>query len=205
MTYAELIVQLRVELADVEKTEWKDSQLMSLIIRAYRRIYSMIIERQFQIGMTLHPITILKNVATYPLPDNFSVQRGLYRYDMKTRLEFVDIDTFRRIADHGSGVWMIINREIYIDAPVQENELLMLVYYPHEDEVSTTDVADLAKEITYGRELWDSLLGYSAFLAKNIDEMDIQMDVQIISDIEQKLLIRYGRNLQQTKSLGRLV
>ena len=201
MTFTEFIIDLRIEIADTDKTEWEDDVLLRLINRAIKRIDSIIVKNELQFAVLSHEITIVEDTSTYTLPEDFSIQYGLYRTDTKTKLELVLPNEWERVVSSGDGVWMIIGSELNLNCDIAADATMNLYYFPTPQGLTPIVLTDT---IRYGDKIWDSLLGYAAFLCKNIDEMDAQIDLQVLGEIEQALLTRYGRNLPKTAGLRSL-
>ena len=200
MTYTELLVELRVEIADSDKTEWEDSELMSFLRRAMKRIDAIIVKNKLQFAILSFEITILADTAVYALPADFGIQNGLYRQDTAKRLSLLVPDEWERITYAGDGAWTIMGTDIHLNCDIAEDQTIKLYYFP-EEQYSTASTDD----VRYGSKIWDILLGYAAFLCKNIDEMDTSIDVQALAEIELQMITRHLRNRPQVASLSRLV
>lgn len=192
MTYADLILDLRIEVADEQKTEFTDDALMSFLRRAVKRIGEIVIRNELRFALAKELIPAVDGQLIYSLPTNFGAQKELYIPDSPIPVELVKQED---MAAHTGLVWAVISdSEFILSEPVTDH--LTLFFFPCEEFIS-----DVNTPVRDGKYLWDALLGYAAFLAKNREEMDTNIDIQTLGDIEQQLVLTHLRNLPQVQHL----
>ena len=189
MLFSELITDMRVELDDSSSTRWNDDQLLSFIKRAVRRIHDILVKNNIEFAQSSQEYNIVSGTSNYDLPADFMIPMGLY--NVTTRKQFIHIskDTGLRVKSSATcGYYSIIGNELVLDGPPTSAFTLTLYYYPIADTSITT-----ASSLPYSAKLADSLLLYSCLLAKNVDEMDVSIDVSMLQDIETTIVNLYGR------------
>jgi len=195
MTFAELLIELRVEISDTDKTEWTDTALMAFINRALKRLHSIIIRNELPFALMSEAYTV-EDTDLLALPATFMVQHCLYRQDTGKKLQMLTDDRWERMSDPGDGAWRFVGTDIQISSNIPEDCDLKLYYFQSYQRES-----DVQEDVIYGDEIWDNIIVYAAFLSKNVDEFDMSIDTQILSDIESQMIMLYSRNVPQVARL----
>ena len=189
MLYSELITDMRYELDDADSTRWSDAALLSFVKRATRRIHDILVKNFIEFAQTSATISAVSGTESYDLPSDFAVPVGLHNLTKRKKYTHIFKDDGLRVASGAaSEYWSIIGDKIYLDGAPTEDATLTLYYYPVADSTIT-----VLSTIPYDEKLYDSLLMYAALLAKNVDEMEIGVDVSMLQDIETTLVNMYGR------------
>ncbi len=189
MLYSELLTDMRYELDDSDSTRWPDDALMSFVKRANRRIHDILVKNFIEFAQTSVEISVISGTESYDLPSDFAIPVGLYNLTTRVKYTHIFKDSGLRVkAGVTSQYWSIIGDKVYLDGAPTEDATLTLVYYPVADNTITT-----ASDVPYDDKLYDSTLMYASLLAKNVDEMEIGVDVSMLQDIETTLVNMYGR------------
>ena len=198
MFYSEVITAIREELSDVDKTEWNDVSLMSFISRAEKRIHEIIVLNALNFARKHSTIELVADQLEYLLPQDFGVQAGLFSLvDGRQLMLVTSTDWYKYFREPpGPGIWRLMDGQIMINSTDEAGSNLELCYFP-----AFARNLDPNAEIPYGDYIFDSVLGYAALIAKNVDEMDVQADVRMLADIEINLVKMYGRNEPQTTTI----
>jgi len=197
MTFADLLLDLRVELSDSDITEWENAELMTLAQRATKRLHQLVILHQLQFAESSFSFQIVAGQAHYLLPADFDTQHGLFRGDTGRQVTLAATAEFETArAPYGAGLWTIRGTDIYLLGDMAENVTMTLYYIPVHNRTY-----DLQDEVPFGLKVWDVLVGYAALLAKNIDEMNVETDALLLADVEQQVLTIARRNMPQVAHL----
>jgi len=197
MKYADLINSLRYELSDANSTEWDDKDLFEFTKRSERRIRLIVIKNKLEFARKEVAIQTVPGQTNYPLPADFDINNGLYRRDIKRKLVLLNDDEWELAPIQGDvKFWRLKDGEIILkDSPVSEFEL-GFHYFP-----LWVRPADINDEMFFQDRLADSIMLYAAFVAKNVDEMSLEIDQAILKDIEMQILEVYNRNQQRVLHL----
>ena len=190
MKYSELITTLRYELADADKTEWTDDALFDFLKRSERRIRNIVIKNGFAHGRKAYSFDTVVDQGGYDLPSNFDVQCGLYRQDTKKELRLLEPCDWETLSTQSTPTFWFLDDDGLAIKGVPSTVISMnLYYYP----VYTTPTA-VSDEMFFGNKYTDTIMLYAAFIAKNIDEMDARVDLQMLKEIEVGMVETYQRN-----------
>jgi len=197
MTYAELIESMRYELSDSKDTEWDTKDLFDFVKRAERRIRMIVIKLNLDFARKAYEFDTVADQPSYDLPDDFDIQNGLYRRDLRVKLDILDTDEWE-LAPPQSGprAWMIRGDELLLKDTPQGVISMVLHYFP-----AYVTPVDVNSEMFFGDKLADPIMLYAAFIAKNVDEADASVDASVVKDIENHILEVYERNKQRVYHL----
>ncbi|RKY41407.1 MAG: hypothetical protein DRP85_06470 [Candidatus Makaraimicrobium thalassicum] len=196
ISFFDLLTELRIELSDEDKTEWSDLKLMSFVNRAMKRIHEIIIRNELNFAIKSVVYTVESGVTEIALPDDFMIQKGLYRRDTSKFVEFATDDTWERVSEKGDGLWRLAGENFVISSNIPVGTELAFYYFPmYQRETDTLEA------VIYGDQIWDAIIIYASYLCKNVDEFDLSVDAQILGDVESQLLMMYNRNTPQRAHL----
>jgi len=202
ITYLQLITSLRYELADSEKTEWDDNALFEFVKRAERRVRSLVIKHRLWFLRKTHEFHTVVGTPNYALPVDFDIDDGLFRKDMRKALPLIEPEYWEQMTIPSVVVgWRIDGDELEFIGTPSEVIPMKLYYYPTYVEPINQTV-----ELCCKGRLTDPIFMYAAFIAKNVDEMDLTADTRMLGEIESHLLELYNRNRQtRTRLVGNFI
>ena len=190
MKYSDLITTLRYEVADYSSTEWTDAALFDFLKRAERRIRNVVIKNGFAHGRKAYSFDTVVDQGGYDLPSDFDVQVGLYRKDTGKELRLLEVCDWETLSTQTTPkFWFLDDDGLAIKAVPATVISMNLYYYP----VYTTPTS-VSDEMFFGDKYTDVIMLYASFIAKNIDEMDAGVDLQMMKEIEVGMVETYQRN-----------
>ena len=190
-----LITELRVDLADGASTRWTDAELLSMFKKAIRRA-NRIVQR--------NGIQFAKKYATFNTTANqgyVTLSTAIADFDVLITMARADTHQTIRICD--AREWETIETadalavaffdyagdKIYFYDKDSAAVTINVHYYP--TIAAPTAVSD---STPWSGRLDDILLEYVGFRMKNIDEMDVSIDQQLLLDMENQILQAYQPN-----------
>jgi len=189
MTIADLIDNTRLELGDEQKTRWSDGQLLRVVGKAYRRLSHVLYRNDIELGRSLYRFSTEPGRDDYPLPADFMADYGLYREDTNAKLVKQSDDSWQQQGSPAEcSTWLIRGETLLVGGAPTATIPLTLLYWPLLDTASL----DLDAPTPFGGKLDDLVSEYAALRLKNIDEMDIGADTQLLEDLENNLLNTYS-------------
>lgn len=189
MTIGDLIGEIRLELTDEQKTRWTDEQMLKILGKAYRRLSHVLYRNDVELGRMVWHFDTETGREDYPLPGDFMADYGLYRDATKTKLAKQSDDSWEQLSHPGEcTAWLIRGDNLYIACAPSDSYGLTLVYWPLLDTASM----DLESPTPFGGKFDDLVAEYAALRLKNIDEMDVSLDSQLLQDLENNLLSTYS-------------
>lgn len=189
MTIGELIDNARMELGDEQKTRWNDEQMLRIVGKAYRRLSHVLYRNDIELGRCLYRFDTEAGRDDYPLPADFMADYGLYRNDTKSRLTKHSDDSWQQLsAPAECTTWLVRGETLLVGGAPASAIPLTLIYWPLLD----TTALDMDSPTPFGGKLDDLVAEYAALRLKNIDEMDIGTDTQLLQDMENNLLNTYS-------------
>lgn len=189
MTIQDLLDEIRLELTDEAKTRWSDQQMLKAVGKAYRRLSHVLYRNDVELGRAVHAFVTEPGREDYPLPVDFMADQGLYRDAPKARLAKQSDDSWQLLSGPAEATaWLIRGDNLYLAGTPQGAYPMTLVYWP------LIDVAQLDPDAPtpFGGKLDDLVADYAALRLKNIDEMDVTLDSQLLQDLENNLLNTYS-------------
>jgi len=114
---------------------------------------------------------------------------GLYRDGTSTKLAKQSDDSWEQLGAPGeSTVWLIRGDSLYLAGTPGAAYGMTLLYWPLLD----TTLLDLDSPTPFNGKLDDLVAEYAAVRLKNIDEMDVSLDTQLLQELENNLLNTYS-------------
>ncbi|GFK95996.1 hypothetical protein NNJEOMEG_03870 [Fundidesulfovibrio magnetotacticus] len=189
MTVSELLEDIRLELADEAKTRWSDQQILKAVAKAYRRLSHVLYRNDVELGRAVHVFLAEPGRADYPLPADFMADYGLYRDDTHARLTKHGDDSWQQLAAPAEcSAWIVRGDSLLLAAAPSSAKALTLIYWPLVD----LEGLDMDAPTPFDGKLDDIVAEYAALRLKNIDEMDVAQDGQLLQDMENNLLNTYS-------------
>ena len=199
-TVADLIDDIRIDLWDEDSTRWSDSQLTRLIGKAARRVNLLMHEHKIPIGMSVSDFSTVADQAAYSLPSDFGTPEGLYRNDTNERLIQASMDEWYRLDDQSEATaWTVWSRTQFKIAGTPSTVISMsLRYWPVRDTSTWTT----GTTVPWSDTVHDLITEYAALRCKNTDEMDLSRDLDLLRELEEKVMNFYRG---QTPFIGRMM
>lgn len=197
MTVSDLLDEIRLEMTDELKTRWSDDQMLRIVGKAFRRLSHVLYRNDVELGRSIYRFDTEPGREDYPLPGDFMADYGLYRDATRTRLAKQSDDSWEML--HGPGecsAWLIRGDSLYLAGAPTGTYGLTLVYWP----IMDTAALDMESPTPFGGKLDDLVAEYAALRLKNIDEMDVSLDSQLLQDMETTLLTTYSAISPVTES-----
>ncbi len=194
MSITTILDDIRIELTDEQKTRWTDEDLTKMVHKSIRRINHVLVRNEIQFAREVVNVTFEADGrvdGVPPLKSVISIE-GLYRIDTDEKLDQLLPQQWETLTSVVPvAVWTIINgvaRYREVSSAVVDGKF---VYYP----VVTIDPVDSPWE---GR-VDDCIVDYAAFRCKNIDEMSLQQDKELMAELEERIISNYKRLEQQAQ------
>lgn len=189
-TIADVLEDIRIELNDEQKSRWElDATLVKLVAKSIRRLSHILQRNEIPFARKYYTVTTASGTADYDLPDDFMAVVGLFRDSTNKEIDQYSDAAFERIASATElAAYCIRDGQIKIDSAPTGEETLTLIYWPKID----TSAYSTATETPWDGRLDDLIAEYCALRCKNIDEMDLTIDAQLMSDLENNVLSTYG-------------
>ena len=187
MSIQTMLTQLRVEVDDLEKTRWSDDQLKVFLGKSIRRVNQLAIRHELSFAQKIMDVT-LKADGSIPEIDynNVNAVCLLVRKDNNEPLQQLYPMHWNVLQSPGTAeFWTFENGSAYFKTPGTEDIPGKFIFYPRMD-VNTT-------ESPWDGRLDDIVVEYAALRAKNVDEMNAQMDMQLMQELENRLLDNFSR------------
>jgi hypothetical protein len=191
MSLQTLAVQLRLELDDIDKTRWKDEQLLIFLNKAVRRVNQLAIRNCLDFAMKADDV-VLKPDGTIEgiVYDSVNAVCGIYVDGAEEPMtHLLPMHYLKAQYCPAAACWTFLNGAARYKAAVPNDIPATFLHYPQ--------VAISSTESPWKGRLDDLVTEYAAFRAKNVDEMTLQMDQKMMAELEQRLLENYNR-LQPT-------
>jgi hypothetical protein len=195
-----LITELRTDLSDDlvsgQATRFSDTQLLNLFKKAIRRANRIVQRNGIQFAKKKVALNTVANQdyidISSSVPD-FDVWHGLYQdsthkeIPKKTEREWETIFSASGLANC---LLDQANSKIYFNGTPSAVVALTLWYFPSYDIASYTT----ASSTPWNGRLDDIIMEYCGIRAKNIDEMSVSFDQQLLQDLELQILNSYSSN-----------
>jgi hypothetical protein len=198
MSIANLIEEIRLELTDEQSTRWDDDQLLKFVHKSVRRLNQVLARNEISFAQSVQAVKFMPDgtIGDFPKLHTILVVKGLFRDDNGAEVVHLLGPQWAQVVSASEmAVWSIINKEARYKAVVQGEPTGTLIYYPQV-------VIDQINSPWEGR-LDDSIVEYAAFRAKNVDEMNLQQDKELMAEIEQRIIDNFKTlGPQQTLARG---
>lgn len=190
-----LITELRTDLSDDNSTRFTDTQLLNLFKKAIRRSNRVVQRNGIQFAKKKATLTTVANQDYLTLSDitDFDVPIGLWRSDTHSKIPFRTEAEWEQIISASAVSHALLdyqNDKILFKSTPSSALTLYFYYYPTVDPSAYTT----ASSSPWGGRLDDMIMEYVGLRAKNIDEMSLEFDQQLLQDMENQILQAYMPN-----------
>lgn len=194
-TIAALITELRTDLSDDGSTRFTDTQLLNLFKKAIRRSNRVVQRNGIQFAKKKATLTTVANQDYLTLSDitDFDVPIGLWRSDTHSKIPFRTEAEWEQIISASAVSHALLdyqNDKILFKSTPSSALTLYFYYYPTVDPSAYTT----ASSSPWSGRLDDMIMEYVGLRAKNIDEMSLEFDQQLLQDMENQILQAYMPN-----------
>ena len=188
MLVSDLLGDIRLELTDEQSSRFSDADLMRLLRKGLRRLGHILFRNDIQQGKLTYGFTTIPGISDYDLPDDYMTDVGLYKANGVSLVKKTDQQWQTIVSTGEATVYIVRENSIYIGSTPQASTAMTMVYWPRLD-VSGLAVTD---DMPYAGKFDDMVGDYVSLRAKNIDEMSLEFDTQLLSDLENQVLTTYG-------------
>jgi hypothetical protein len=190
-----LITELRTDLSDDGSTRFTDTQLLNLFKKAIRRSNRVVQRNGIQFAKKKATLTTVANQDYLTLSDitDFDVPIGLWRSDTYSKIPFRTEAEWEQIISASAVSHALLdyqNDKILFKSTPSSALTLYFYYYPTVDPSAYTT----ASSSPWSGRLDDMIMEYVGLRAKNIDEMSLEFDQQLLQDMENQILQAYMPN-----------
>jgi hypothetical protein len=190
-----LITELRTDLSDDGSTRFTDTQLLNLFKKAIRRSNRVVQRNGIQFAKKKATLTTVANQDYLTLSDitDFDVPIGLWRSDTHSKIPFRTEAEWEQIISASAVSHALLdyqNDKILFKSTPSSALTLYFYYYPTVDPSAYTT----ASSSPWSGRLDDMIMEYVGLRAKNIDEMSLEFDQQLLQDMENQILQAYMPN-----------
>jgi hypothetical protein len=191
-----IITEIRTDLNDDDSSRFTDTQILNIIKKAIRRANRIAQRNGLQFAKkkaSLSTVASQDYVDISAAVSDMDVWIGLYRDDLhqeikkKTEREWELIVSASAIANC---LFDQANSKIYLNGTPSSVQTLTLWYYPTVDPSAYTT----ATSTPWSGRIDDIIAEYAGTRLKNIDEMDVSFEKQLLADLENQLLQAYAPN-----------
>jgi len=194
MSMTDIVNEIRLELTDEQVTRWETPQLMQLINKAVRRLNQILVRNEINFARQVQDVTFLPDgtIGQFPIYSEILSISGLFRdSDKLPVIQLWPIQWARLQSAPTMSYWAVVNgvaqyRGVTAVTPAPTGKL---VYFPKVE-------IDPVNSPWEGR-LDDIIAEYAAFRAKNIDEMNLQQDRELLGELEDRIIDNYKTLEQQ--------
>lgn len=191
-----LITEIRTDLNDDDSSRFTDTIILNVIKKAIRRANRIAQRNGLQFAkkkVSLSTVASQDYVDISAAVSDMDVWIGLYRDDLhqeikkRTEREWELIVSASAIANC---LFDQANSKIYLNGTPSSVQTLTLWYYPTVDPSAYTT----ATSTPWNGRIDDIIAEYAGTRLKNIDEMDVSFEKQLLADLENQLLQAYAPN-----------
>ena len=187
MSLQSMVAQMRVEVDDLDKSRWTDAQLAVFLAKAARRINQLAIRNELDFAMKADEVTLKPDGTIEGIVyEKVNAVCGLFRKDSGVPIKhLLPMHYLSATGVAAAAVWSFINEEAVYKAPVSTDIPAIFLHYPI--------VTISTSESPWNGRLDDLCVEYASLRAKNTDEMNLQFDMQLMSELETRLLENFNR------------
>lgn len=192
-TLGDIIDEIRVELNDTAETRFTDATILAIIRRAIRRANLVLQRHQLHFAKKKATLTTVADQAYVNLPADFStpVPRALWRTDTKEEIVMLKENQWEEVAADESKIAYarldLENSRIELKNTPTSAVDLSFHYFPTISSASYT----AGTTMPWDGRLDDAIIDYATLRLRNIDEQDVSVDTQLLTDFENQILETY--------------
>lgn len=191
-----LITELRTDLSDDGSTRFTDTQLLNLFKKAIRRANRIVQRNCIQFAkkkVTLSTVSSQDYIDISSSVADFDVWIGLFQDSTHDEIIKKTEQEWETLLSATVLQYCLLdqaNSKIYFNSTPSSILSLTLWYYPTIDPSAYTT----ASSTPWSGRLDDIIMEYVSIRAKNIDEMNITVDTQLLTDMEAQIVSAYMPN-----------
>jgi hypothetical protein len=193
---SDLILEIRTDISDDDSTRFTDTQVLNVIKKAIRRANRIVQRNGLQFGKKKGTITTVANqdyVTLSTAVTDFDVSIGLWRTDTHAQIPLKTESQWECIISASALANALLNYgndKIQFNGTPSSAVSLNLWYYPTVDPSAYT----VATTTPWAGRIDDIIMEYTSNRLKNIDEMDLSFDTQLMTDMENQIIQAYAPN-----------
>ena len=192
-----LISELRVDLSDEASTRWSDATLLAVFKKAIRRANRIVQRHRLQFGKKKASFNTTANqgyVVLSTVASDFDTFIEMYRTDTGEAITLVNEREWEEtVQTAGTFAYCMLdyaNDKILLgDTPASAIATVMY-YMPTVDPSAYTT----SSSTPWSGRLDDIIMEYVGYRMKNVDEMDVSIDKELMMDMENQILQAYQPN-----------
>jgi len=195
-TIATLITQIRYDVEDPSSTRWTDAAILNFVKIGIRRMNRIVQRNRLQFGKLRTELTTTASTAYVSMPDDFDIFDVMYRTDTRKPIRLFEDWEWEELQSTDSLQACQLdyeNSRIKLKGTPSEELTLALYYFPEIDPSAYTT----STTMPWSSRLDDQIAEYVGFRLKNVDEMDVAMETQLMADLETQILQAYDVNRPQ--------
>ncbi len=190
-----LITEIRTDISDDASTRFTDTQILNVIKKAIRRANRIAQRNGLQFAKKKAALTTVANQAYLLISSvaDFDVLMGLWRDDTHKEIPFKNEEEWEEIITAAALDYAhldYVNDKIEFNSAPTAAQALTLWYYPTVDPSAYTT----ASSTPWSGRIDDIVMEYAINRLKNIDEMALEYDARLLTDMENQLLQAYAPN-----------
>ncbi len=189
---SDVITSVRYEINDIDKTRFTtDTPILSYVKRAVSRANRIAERNALQFAKKKVTLTTVANQSYVSLPTDFDVDIGLWRDSSHTKIKKCTESEWEQIISAATvDYWYldIENSRILFNGTPASVETLTFYYFPKID----TSAYATTTTMPWEGKIDDIIVEYVSLRIKNLDEMDVSIDLQLLQDMENQILQAYA-------------
>jgi hypothetical protein len=190
-----LITEIRTDISDDDSTRFTDTKILNVIRKAIRRANRIVQRNGLQFAKKKASVTTVANQAYVTLSSitDFDILIGLWRTDTHEQIPFATETAWESIITASALANALLdygNDKIQLNGAPSSAVDMNLWYYPAIDPSAYTT----ATSTPWAGRIDDIIMEYTSNRLKNIDEMDLSFDTQLMTDMENQILQAYAPN-----------
>lgn len=195
-TIATLITQIRYDVEDPSGTRWTDATILNFVKVGIRRMNRIVQRNRLKFGQTRTTGTFTAAQEYISMPADFDIFDYLFRTDTRKELKLFEDREWEGL--QATDVLQACNLDysnsrINLRGTPGSAIAYVLYYFPTVDPSAYTT----SSSMPWSSRLDDQIAEYVGFRLKNVDEMDVSMDTQLLQDLETQILQAYDPNQSQ--------
>jgi hypothetical protein len=188
---SDVITSIRYEVNDPDSTRFTDTTILAYVKRAVTRANRIAERNALQFAKKKATLTTVANQSYVSLPTDFDVDIGLWRDSLHTKISKCTEASWEQIISASVlAAWYldVENSKILFNSTPTSVETLTFYYFPK------IDVSSYATTTTmpWSGRLDDIIVEYVSLRLKNIEEMDVTVDLQMLQDFENQITQAYA-------------
>jgi hypothetical protein len=190
-----IITEIRTDISDDASTRFTDTQILNVLKKAIRRANRIAQRKGLQFAKKKAILTTVtsQDYLTLSSVTDFDVPIGIWRTDTEENIPFRTEMEWEELVSPSAVSHAYLdyqNDKILFKGTPSSALTLHLHYYPTVDPSAYTT----ASSTPWSGRIDDIIMEYTINRLKNIDEMDVTYDQQLLTDMENQLIQTYQQN-----------